>query len=145
MRRRGSSATNHKGSVITGIYQAIDYWSAILLLTGQVTSTGVFVSPGGFWVSVTGPILGGMRLSGTGLASGIALDAIDIITAILLILGQLTVTGPWVTSGSFNLVISGPAFGITAAPTAKSPREVASDFYKQFRQLLVTRFLSENY
>ncbi len=145
MRRRKRPPTrNHYRATIAGIYQVIDYWSAILLLTGQVTSTGVFISPGGFWVSVTGPILGGTRLAGKDIVSGAALDAVDIITAFLLILGQLTVTGPWITSGRFNLVISGPAFGIPTVPIPEVPFETTNEFFQQFRNLLVTRFLNES-
>jgi hypothetical protein len=140
---KGSPKRSTRGNVVASMYQAIDYFSAILLLTGQVTSTGVFISPGGMWLSITGPIIGGKRLSGTGLASGIALDTVDIVAAILLILGQLTVTGPWITTASFNLVISGPAFGVNTVPVPATPREIKDDFYKQYRSMLVTRFLHE--
>ncbi len=131
------------GSIISGIYQTVDYVAAILLLSGQVTASGVFVSPGGMWISITGPILGGVRLSGKNLATSLTLDVVDIVTALLLILGQITVTGPWVSSGSFSLVISGPAFGITRVPVPVDSSETANEFGKQFRQLLVTRFLTD--
>lgn len=144
MKQKGSPKSGTRGSVVASLYQAIDYFSAILLLTGQVTSTGVFISPGGMWLSCTGPIIGGKRLSGTDLPSGIALDVVDIVTALLLILGQLTVTGPWITTGSFNLVISGPAFGVNTVPVPATPREIADNFYKDYRSMLVTRFLHED-
>jgi hypothetical protein len=141
MRQKRPRVTGGRGSVITGVFQTIDFFIAILLLTGQVTSTGVFISPGGMWLSLTGPIIGGKRLSGTSLPSGIALDAVDIIAAFLLILGQVSMTGPWITSGSFNFVISGPAFGVSSVPVPATERQVSDEFYKEFRSLLVTRFL----
>ena len=139
-----SRARKPPKSIISGIYKTIDYMAAILLLTGQVTSSGVFVSPNGLWVSITGPILGGIRLSGKSFAANVTLDAIDIITALLLILGQITVTGPWISSGSFSLVISGPVFGVTKVPMPVDSSERANEFGKQFRQLLVTRFFKES-
>lgn len=142
MKRKHERSPNQKKSLISSIYNSIDYMAAVLLLTGQVTSTGVFVSPGGLWLSVTGPILGGRRLSGNSAASSLALDVVDVVTAILLILGQVTVTGPWISSGSFNLVISGPAFGVPSVPVPMTPSEATREFYGQFRPLVVTKFLS---
>ncbi len=143
MHQKTSSKKDKRDLAIAGVYKAIDFSTAILLLTGQVTSTGVFISPGGMWLSMTGPILGGKRISGIDTPTNVALDVVDIVTAILIILGQLTMTGPWVTSGSFNLVVSGPAFGVNSVPVPATASEVRDTFYKQFRGLLVTKFLNE--
>lgn len=142
MHRGRTKSPMKKNTFITSVYQAIDFSAAILILTGQITSTGVFVSPSGFWLSLTGPILGGTRLQGSNFASTAVLDAVDVVAALLLIMGQLTVTGPWITSGSFNLVITGPAFGVLRVPVPVTESKPPSEFCEQFRQIVVTKFLT---
>lgn len=110
--------TKHEGGerITAAAIRAIDIWTAILLLTGQLTVAGLFVSSGAIAFSLFGSIFGGVRSQGKSPAANTLIDGIDVITAFLLILGQLTAIGPWITSGRFNLVVSGPVFGFTGVP-----------------------------
>ncbi|WP_067936017.1 hypothetical protein [Alicyclobacillus kakegawensis] len=136
-----------KRAVVTGILRAIDLWTAILLLTGQVTTSGVYLSSGAIWLSLSGPMLGGTRQQSNATAGGQILDAIDIIIALLLVIGQITNTGPWISSGCFSLVLSGPAFGNPNVPVAASPNETsarAREFFADFGRALIQREFLNN-
>ncbi|MCF8567237.1 hypothetical protein LLE49_21175 [Alicyclobacillus tolerans] len=138
MRSRGGDKKN----VISAALRAIDIWSAILLLTGQVTVGGVFISSGAIWLSLTGPIFGGDRLNGKSVGANAVIDLIDVVTALLLILGQITNTGPWISSGRLNFVVSGPAFGNPNVPVAANPSETSERallFFDEFRQVMIHR------
>ncbi|MCL6454295.1 MAG: hypothetical protein K6T78_11850 [Alicyclobacillus sp.] len=129
---------------ISGIMRAIDIWTAILLLTGQVTVGGVFISSGAIWLSFTGPIFGADRLQGETPAADGVIDVIDVVTALLLIVGQVTNTGPWISSGRFNMVVSGPAFGNPNVPVPATPQETsprARRFYATLRQEIIRHAL----
>jgi hypothetical protein len=141
MHRQRHKSPNERNTIISGIGQSIDIVTAILLLTGQITVTGVFVSPNGFWLSMTGPVFGGVRLTGKTVASSTVLDAVDIVTALLLILGLITVSGPWISSSSFNLTVSGPIFGVTSVPLPINTSESLRQFSRQFRREVVSKFL----
>ncbi|MCL6626550.1 hypothetical protein [Alicyclobacillus shizuokensis] len=136
--------TAGKRAVVTGILRAIDLWTAILLLTGQVTTSGVYLSSGAIWLSLSGPVLGGPRQQSDSTAGGLVLDAIDVVTALLLVIGQITNTGPWISSGRLSLVLSGPAFGNSNVPVAASPTETserAREFFADFGRALIQREL----
>jgi hypothetical protein len=96
------------------IQREIDIITAILLLTGQITIIGVFVTSGGFRISVGGPLTGSSRLEGKSGNQTIntIIDGIDIITAILLLSGEIGVTGTFVSAGRFTINVSGPIFGV---------------------------------
>lgn len=131
--------------IIAGTLRAVDIWSAILLLTGQLTVGGVFFSSGAIWFSLIGPIFGNVRIEGTSSESDAAVNAVDIITALLLILGQITNTGPWITSGRFNLTVSGPAFGNSNVPVPYNPFKLskkARGFFDDFYKEVVNRELN---
>lgn len=133
------SRTTHDGGerAISSAMRAIDIWTAILLLTGQITVGGVFISSGAIWFSLLGPILGNVRYEGREPGGDVLLDGIDVITAFLLILGQITNTGPWITSGRFNLVVTGPIFGYKNIPVPinfsknKKAKMFSNDFYQE--------------
>lgn len=130
---------------ISAALRAIDIWAAILLLSGQVTVTGAFVSSGAIWLSFTGPIFGGTRITGKTPGANAVIDAVDVVTALLLIIGQITNTGPWISSGRFNFVVSGPAFGNPNIPVAADPAEKseqAQSFFAAFRQEIIQREVS---
>jgi hypothetical protein len=144
MHRQRHKSPNERKTFISGIGQSIDIVAAILLLTGQITVTGAFVSPNGFWLSMTGPVFGGVRLTGKNVVSDAVLDAVDIVTALLLILGLITVSGPWISSSSFNLTVSGPIFGVTSVPLPIDISESVREFSRQFRREVVAKFLVED-
>ncbi len=111
---------------IHSIQRTIDTVAAFLLLTGQVTISGVFVRPGRFSVSIGGPIFGGRRLEGKNhsRAGSLVIDIIDILLAIFLLNDEINVEGTFISSGTFTMNISGPIFGfpkvIPALPNLKN-------------------------
>ena len=111
---------------IHSIQRTIDTVAALLLLTGQVTISGVFVRPGRFSVSIGGPIFGGRRLEGKNhsRAGSLVIDIIDILLAIFLLNDEINVEGTFISSGTFTMNISGPIFGfpkvIPALPNLKN-------------------------
>ncbi|MDQ0190025.1 hypothetical protein JI721_09905 [Alicyclobacillus cycloheptanicus] len=141
-RRRDKHRSNLRAALIGGILTTIDISTAILLLTGQLSTTGIFVYPQGLYVSVTGPIFNGQRLFGLGDGASAALDAVDVIVALLLILGELRVYGPFPGPHILSLTITGPPLGITAVPVPIQGRrsQQAEAFYRGFRQELLQRF-----
>lgn len=142
MKRSKRTNLRRDERIIGATLRIIDIWTAILLLTGQITVGGVFVSSGAIWFSISGPILGNVRTEGTTPNANTVQDGIDIITAFLLILGQITNTGPWLSSGRFNLVVTGPAFGYTNVPvpisSSKRSKE-AEEFFDDFTQQIMIR------
>lgn len=96
------------------IQREIDLTTATLLLTGQITITGVFVTPGGFRVALAGPLTGAERLQGkhNNIVGNGLIDAIDIILSILLIQDTIRVTGSFIGPGRFTINVSGPIFGV---------------------------------
>lgn len=55
---------NRQAAMLEPIRYSIDFVTAILLLMGQITTSGIFVVPDGFYLAATGEILGGVRLTG---------------------------------------------------------------------------------
>jgi len=105
-----SLETSHR--ILRGMQYSIDFLTAILLLTGQITTSGIYIVPNGFFLAGTGPILGGVRLEGVSPATKYGLDIVDIINALLLIIDQVRVTGPFFTSGRVYMVWTGDIFGL---------------------------------
>lgn len=118
------------------IARGADQFSAILLLTGQITVGGVFFSPGAFSLSLSGPFTG-FGAVGADEAASFVLDGIDVITAFLLIIGQIQVMGAYITAGRFTIVVSGPPFG-AGRIEGYTPR--AMDFFSDFRLNVANRF-----
>lgn len=118
------------------IYRGISIGTAILLLTGQITIGGVFLAPGDFALSLSGPFTGSGSVGKTD-RDNMILDGLDVITAFLLILDQVQVIGAYVTAGRFTIVVGGPFFGGSATeaytPTAKG-------FFRDFGSLAVSRY-----
>lgn len=114
-----------------GVQYSVDFLIAILLLTGQITTYGVYIVSDGFLLAGTGPIMGGNRLKGVSMPASFGLDAIDIINALLLILGQVRVTGPYFTSGRVYIVWTGPIFGLesTTVTTPVTEEQMALGQY----------------
>lgn len=107
---------------------SIDIITAILLLTGQITTSGIFFVPEGFYLAATGPIMGGVRLTGQLESASAVLDVVDVLTSILLILNAIRVTGPYITSGRIFIVFSGSIFGINdIGVTAEPDKNFASN------------------
>ncbi len=99
-------------NLLASTQYSIDIIAAILLLTGQITTTGIFFVPEGFYLGATGPILGRVRSTGQSASASVILDVVDVLAGLLLIMNAVRVTGPYITSQRFFLVFSGPLFGI---------------------------------
>lgn len=132
-----------KRDVVSGIYESIDLLTAVLLLTGQLMMTGVFVVPEGLYLSLTGPIIGGNKMEGKNKNAHAVLDLLDIFAGLLLAMGALTVTGPYVTSGSLFIVVSGPPLGITDVPVSAVPGKTRGaarrSLYSEFRRAVIQK------
>ncbi|QQE79364.1 hypothetical protein [Alicyclobacillus sp. SO9] len=143
-----SAGKPNRAPVLSGIYQGIDYATAILLLTGQITTTGVFAFASGLSLSLSGPILGGIRLSGTSKTANAIIDGMDILVALLLIIGELRVIGPFVGPRSLYIVVTGAPLGDgVPIPSHSETQEHAraaegrKDFYRALRQTVVDDFV----
>ncbi|BCJ86327.1 hypothetical protein [Effusibacillus dendaii] len=118
---------------VQAIHRTLDLITVVLLLTGQITIGGVFITTeGGFSLSLRGAITGSARSIGieTVPQANLVLDAADAIAALLLILDQINVIGTFITNGSFTIVVSGPAFG-EEKRVAYSPD--ARKFFSEFK------------
>ncbi|MGZ4111640.1 MAG: hypothetical protein ACXVP5_04280 [Tumebacillaceae bacterium] len=95
-------------------YRLLDVATVVLILSGQVNITGVFMTyEAGFSLSMAGPITGGARSEAyqTTPNGNLVIDLIDIIAAFLLILDQINVIGTFISAHRFSIVVSGPIFG----------------------------------
>ena len=97
--------------VLNGILYSVDLFASILLLTRQISLSGVYIIASGFSLAATGPILGGARVVGSTADLNEGITFINYVVAILLIIGQVRVSGPYVTSGRLVIVFSGAIFG----------------------------------
>jgi hypothetical protein len=135
-----NNALEKEKQTISFIQRNIDVITAILLLTGQITIIGVFVTPGGFRISIGGPLTGISRLEGkqkNRIASWF-IDIIDIIIAALLIHDQIRVLGTFTSSKRFTLTVSGPIFGVSRTePSALS--QVNKEF-NSFQKIVSQHF-----
>lgn len=135
----GKQKQNKSDLPLQTVYQSINFFAAILLLTGQITNGGVFVTPESFSLSCSGPFTGRTRkeaIPGVPQAS-LIIDAIDIIAALLLILGQIHVHGVYTTSGGFSLVLGGPPFGLKKKETYNP---AASRFFADYRKEVFQKY-----
>jgi hypothetical protein len=124
---------------IENIYRSLDVITVVLLLTGQIAISGVFMTTdAGFSLSLSGPITGGARSISdeTHPFGNDVIDAIDIFAAILLILNQINVIGTFVSAHRFTIVVSGPFFG-EPKRVAYSPE--ASRFISSYRYTILRK------
>lgn len=100
--------------VIESIQRNIDIITAVLLLSGQFTIVRLIIDPGGFALSVGGPLTGRERLEGKfgNKTLSLLLDIGDILLAILLLSDEINVEGIFIGPGRFSLNITGPIFGV---------------------------------
>ena len=127
-------------SYLRTIYQTIDITTAVLLLTGQITIRSIiFTSGGETRLTVAGPIFGIERTEARPQVpgAGAVIDGLDVILALLIILGQMQVSGLFISQQRFTLQISGPALG-SPKFEAYVPRTRA--FLDDYRQQLMKRF-----
>jgi hypothetical protein len=125
--------------IIRSIQRNIDTITAFLLVSGQVTIIRVIVEPGGFALSVGGPLTGIGRLEGKSgnKTLSLLLDIGDILLAILLISDQTNVSGIFLGPGRFSFNITGPIFGVPKHEPALPDLEKV---FTQFRWIVSEQF-----
>jgi hypothetical protein len=104
------------------------------LLSGQITAQAIWVVSAGFGITVGGPITGNSRLVGKSKGAKFIIDVIDIVLAVLLISGQIVITGIFVGPAQYSVVLSGPIFG-TPRVTGKlpDPNKIYRNYKKYYR------------
>ncbi|WP_078595851.1 hypothetical protein [Evansella clarkii] len=118
---------------VRSIKRSLAIITAILLLTGQITIIGVFVTPRGFRASLGGPITGQQRLvskTGNPLVN-LTIDLIDIFIAKFLITGQFSVTGVVLNPAGLSINVGGPLLGLPhLRPTLPGLEDPHDNIYK---------------
>lgn len=109
VKKRKSRQTKTAAGIILRFLEII---TIILLLTGQITIGGVFITPEGFSLSLSGPLTGRRVVIGKTEQAQVIHYGLDVITALLLILGEINVIGTLIASGRFTIVVGGPPFGL---------------------------------
>ncbi|MBS4223083.1 hypothetical protein [Lederbergia citrea] len=116
---------------VQALYWDINIVTAALLLTGQLSMDGVFFEAGGIAIPLSGPITGGYHIEGkSGSRVGnLVIDIVDIIIAILLIIGQISIRSTIFSSGRAAVVVSGPIFGL---PKTEVDLRMKEHFFRHF-------------
>ena len=134
-----NSELEQEKQLIRTIQRDISVATAALLLTGQITLRGVFVTPGSFRLSLAGPLTGTERLEGKN-GNKVAtafLDILDISIAILLLRGSIVVEGTFIGAREFTLVVSGPIFGM---PIPEPSLPDLRDDYTLYKKVITNQF-----
>ncbi|MHC0038549.1 hypothetical protein [Pseudoneobacillus sp. C159] len=103
--------TQEELRLIASLQRDLNIVTAGLLLTGQITIIGVFITPPEFSLSLSGPLFGRARLEGKNRVATGLIDVIDIIIAILLIVDKIRVISSVLGPSRFSINVSGPIFG----------------------------------
>ncbi|MEH7251865.1 hypothetical protein V7111_07040 [Neobacillus niacini] len=125
--------------VIASLQRNLNLATAALLLTGQITIVGVFVTPPEFSLSLSGPLFGRTRLEGkpgNKFATSL-IDVLDIIIAVLLILDEIRLVSCVVGPTRFSINVSGPIFG---APKYLPTLPTLKKSYHFFRKIVSKHF-----
>jgi hypothetical protein len=109
VRKRKNRQTKIAASIMLRFLEIV---TILLLLTGQITIGGVFITPDGFSLSLSGLFTGRRIVVGKTEQAKFIQDGLDVITALLLILGEINVIGTYITAGRFTIVVGGPPFGL---------------------------------
>jgi hypothetical protein len=131
--------TQHELSILRAIQRDMDIITAGLLLAGQFTIIGIFITPDGFALSVGGPLSGESRIESknNNQAVDATIDAIDILLAMLLISGKVGIGAITLSSDGFSFTIAGPIFG-TQKPDPTLPN--APKVFKEFNTVVSKYF-----
>lgn len=125
--------------IIASLQRDLNLATAFLLLSGQITIRGVFVTSGGFSLTLSGPILGYHRIEGKSRnnVTNIVIDIIDVIIAILLIIDEIRLIGVLVGPGRLTLTVSGPIFG---EELSEPTLPLLKENYRFFHQIVSNHF-----
>ncbi len=127
---------NHWNLIPQTILRSLDILTAVFLLTGQLKITSVFLTSESFGLSLSGPITG-FAIEAKTPSAELALDALDVITALLLITDQINVVGPFIGSRTISIVVSGPPFGYAKL---KGYLPQTQEFFIDYRARLMSKF-----
>jgi hypothetical protein len=125
--------------LIAALQRDLNLTTAFLLLSGQITIKGIFITPGGFNISLTGPLLGNTRIVGKypGFITDTIIDFIDVILAILLIIDEIRLLAVLIGPGKLSVTVSGPIFGDNLSqPTLP----VLQENYQFFKEIVTKHF-----
>ncbi|MEH7180144.1 hypothetical protein [Neobacillus vireti] len=125
--------------IIAVLQRELNLVTAGLLLTGQITIIGVFITPPEFSLSLSGPLFGRARLHGKNgniVATGL-IDVLDIIIAILLIVDEIRVISSVLGPSRFSINVSGPIFG---APLYQPTLPSLKRNYRFYRKIVSKHF-----
>jgi hypothetical protein len=125
--------------LIASLQRDLNLSIAFLLLSGQLTIRGIFVTPGGFTISLSGAIIGGSRTEGRNGNTSIntMIDLIDVVISILLIIDEIRLVGVLVGPGRLSLTVTGPIFG---EPLNEPSLPIARETYRFFRKMVSEHF-----
>lgn len=126
--------------IIASLQRDLNLATAFLLLSGQITVRGVFVYPGRFSLSLSGPILGSARIVGKEPLhiTNAVIDIIDVLIAILLIIDEIRIIGVLVGPGRFAVTVTGPIFGEQSLPQPNL--SLLEENYRFFHQVVTEHF-----
>ncbi|MEH7111005.1 hypothetical protein V7124_01365 [Neobacillus niacini] len=125
--------------LIASLQRDLNIVTAALLLTGQITIVGIFVTPPEFSLSLSGPLFGRTRLEGKNgnkIATSL-IDVIDVIIAILLIVDAIRVVSSVVGPTRFAINVSGPIFG---APLYEPTLPILKTNYRFIKKIVSKHF-----
>lgn len=125
--------------LIATLQRDINLALVFLLLSGQLTVKGLFITSGGFSLTLSGPIIGGFRIEGKpwAPAANTIIDLIDVIISILLIIDAIRLTGVLVGPGRISLTVSGPIFGV---PLNEPSPLIARETLQYYHQMISAHF-----
>lgn len=125
--------------LIASLQRDLNLATVALLLSGQITIIGVFVMPGEFSLSLSGPLFGRARLQGKfgDRLTTALIDVLDVIIAVLLIIDEIRVVSSVVGPSRFSINVSGPIFG---APKHEPTLPVFKRSYHFFKKIVSKHF-----
>ncbi len=134
---------NIQKRTIASLQRDLNIATAALLLTGQITIVGVFVTPPEFSLSLSGPLFGRTRLEGKNgnTVATAMVDVIDVIIAILLIIDAIRVVSSVFGPARFSINVSGPIFG---SPLYEPTLPNLKENYHFFRKIVSDHFDIDN-
>ena len=125
--------------IVASLQRDLNLAIAFLLLSGQLTIRGTFITSGGFSITLSGPIIGGRRTEGKPgyPAANTIIDIVDVIISILLIIDEIRLTGVLVVPGRLTFTVTGPIFG---EPLNEPSLPIVRESLQYFHQMISTHF-----
>lgn len=119
--------------IVKSMQRELDIITAALILTGQLMMNRILIEPGGFTLTIGGPLTGRERSEGINgnKALSFVIDVLDIILVILLLTDKINVLGIFISHGGFSLTVSGPIFGVPKSEvTLPGTKKIFNEFHE---------------